>query len=51
MGRGGGGSGGNHGGGGGHFITEAVEVVDTFAMVDAPARIIAQCTELLTTDQ
>lgn len=32
-------------------ITEAVEVVGTFAMVDAPARIIAQCTELLTTDQ
>lgn len=31
-------------------ITEAVEVVDTLAAVDAPARIIAQCTELLTTD-
>lgn len=32
-------------------ITEAVEVVDTLAAVDAPTRIIAQCTELLTTDQ
>lgn len=32
-------------------ITEAVEVVDTLAVVGAPARIIAQCTELLTTDQ
>ena len=32
-------------------ITEAVEVVDTLAVVDAPARIITQCTELLTTDQ
>ena len=51
MGRGGGGSGGSHGGGGGISITEAVEAVDTLAVVDAPARIIAQCTELLTTDQ
>lgn len=51
MGRGGGGSGGSHGGGGGHFNYGSSEVVDTLAVVDAPARIIAQCTELLTTDQ
>ena len=32
-------------------IREAFEVVDTLAVVDAPALIITQCTELLTTDQ
>lgn len=30
------------------MVAEEVEVVDTLAVVDAPARIIAQCTELLT---
>lgn len=45
MGRGGGGSGGSHG------VAEAISITEAVEVVDAPARIITQCTELLTTDQ
>lgn len=32
-------------------VVEAISITEAVEVVDAPARIIAQCTELLTTDQ